>query len=122
MNINYLKLAKMPTPDDWSAVLEVLKRGEFFTTTGEVLMHSFEVKGGEVRAELEWTFPLAFAEVISGDGAKVSRKTIPLPETTEHGRQTFTWPVELKGAKWVRLEAWDVARNGAYTQPVRLAP
>jgi hypothetical protein len=120
MNINYLKLAKMPTPDDWSPVLEVLKRGEFFTTTGEVLVHSFAVNGDGVKAELEWTFPLAFAEVIWGDGAKVNRKTVQLPETTEHGRQTFTWPVELKDAKWARLEVWDVARDGAYTQPVRL--
>jgi hypothetical protein len=26
--------------------------------------------------------------------------------------------VDLRGAKWVRLEAWDVAANGAFTQPV----
>jgi hypothetical protein len=26
--------------------------------------------------------------------------------------------VDLKGAKWVRLEVWDIAANGAFSQPV----
>jgi hypothetical protein len=26
--------------------------------------------------------------------------------------------LDLQGAKWVRLEAWDVAANGAFSQPV----
>jgi hypothetical protein len=34
-------------------------------------------------------------------------------------RQQFTWPIEDPGAKWVRLEVWDVARDGAYTQVVK---
>jgi hypothetical protein len=37
----------------------------------------------------------------------------------EMGRERFEWPIADKGAKWVRVEAWDVARNGAYTQAVR---
>lgn len=118
MNVNYLSLANMPTADDWSPVLDVLRRGDFFTTTGEVLIHSFAVKDGTATADLEWTFPLAFAEVITGDGTGIQRHNIPLPQTTEHGRRTFSWPVKLGDAKWVRFEAWDVARNGAYTQPV----
>ena len=32
--------------------------------------------------------------------------------------KTLRVPVTLGGAKWVRLEAWDVAVNGAFTQPV----
>jgi hypothetical protein len=26
--------------------------------------------------------------------------------------------VDLKGAKWVRFEVWDIAANGAFSQPV----
>ena len=30
--------------------------------------------------------------------------------------------LNLRGRKWVRFEAWDVAANGAFTQPVWLSP
>ena len=116
MNVNYLKLDRMPTSDDWSPVLDVLRRGDFFVTTGEVLIHSFEARDDEVTADLEWTFPLEQVELIV-DG---QRRTIPLPATREFGRQRFSWPMELKGKSWVRLEAWDVAFNGAFTQPISL--
>ena len=29
---------------------------------------------------------------------------------------------DLTGRTWVRLEAWDIAGNGAFTQPVWLGP
>jgi hypothetical protein len=120
MNVNYLRLAKRPTPDDWSPVLDCLRRGDFFVTTGEVLIHSFEAKDGKVRADLEWTLPLRQAELAAWDGREVRRRTIPLPATTEGGRAVFEWPLEVPEARWVRLEAWDVATNGAFTQPLWL--
>jgi hypothetical protein len=70
---------------------------------------------------LEWTFPLRFAEVISGDGTKVYRERIDLGDTGPFGRRTLALRPELAGRRWVRLEAWDVAANGAFTQPVWLA-
>jgi hypothetical protein len=120
MNVNYLKLDRRPTSDDWSPVLRVLRAGDFFTTTGEVLVHSFEVKGGKAVADLEWTFPLAQVELVTGDGTKTSRRTIPLAFTKEFGRSTFEWPLEPADAATVRLEAWDVTSSGAFTQPLRL--
>jgi len=30
-------------------------------------------------------------------------------------------PIDLKGRTWVRFEVWDIAANGAFTQPVWLA-
>jgi hypothetical protein len=42
-------------------------------------------------------------------------------DLSEHGAFSGTVlraRVELKGAKWVRLEVWDVAANGAFSQPV----
>jgi hypothetical protein len=136
MNINYLRLAKLPRYDDgWQPVLEALRGGEFFTTTGEVLIPEFTVGGKQsgqtlytsrdaapvLEANLEWTFPLAFAEVISGDGQEVFRQRIDLSDTESFSTRKLRLPLDLKGRTWVRLEAWDVAANGAFTQPVWLA-
>jgi hypothetical protein len=119
MNINYLRLPKRPTSDDWSPVLKVLRDGDFFTTTGEVLIHSFEVKDGKVLAELEWTFPLSQVEIVTSDGKEAKRRTVPLAATGEFGRAKFEWPVDRADASTVRLEAWDITSSGAFTQPVK---
>jgi hypothetical protein len=133
MNINYLRLDRLPRFDDgWEPVLEALRTGRFFVSTGEVLIPEFRVgsresgqtlklSGGttaEVTARLEWTFPPAFAEVVWGDGSGVRRQRVDLGDREAFGGQELRVPVDLRGAKWVRLEAWDVAANGAFTQPV----
>ena len=131
MNINYLALDRLPRYDDgWQPVLDALRRGKFFTTTGEVLIKKFTVGGkgsgetlkagarAEVRVELDWTFPLKFAEVISGDGARVYRERIELTDTSAFAQRTLKLTPDLRGRKWVRFEVWDVAANGAFTQPV----
>ena len=71
MNINYLKLPNIPTLDDgdWSEVLDVLRRGDFFVSTGEVLLHDHTISQTQVSVDVEWTFPLGFAEIIWGEGA-----------------------------------------------------
>jgi hypothetical protein len=120
LNVNYLKLERRPTSDDWSPVLRVLRAGDFFTTSGEVLIHSFEVKGGKAIADLEWTFPLSQVELVTGDGKQSRRRTIPLAFTGEFGRSTFEWPIDAADAVTARLEAWDVTSSGAFTQPLRL--
>ncbi len=120
MNVNYLRLPKKPTSDDWSPVLDVLRSGDFFVTTGEVLIHSFNVKDGKAVADLEWTLPLAHVELVTSDGRTAKHVRLPLPETTEFERRTFEWPVDVKNTAWVRLEAWDVAVDGAFTQPLWL--
>jgi hypothetical protein len=120
MNVNYLKLDRRPTSDDWSPVLRVLRAGDFFTTTGEVLIHSFEIRDGKAVADLEWTFPLAQVELVTSDGKESRRRTIPLSGTKEFGRSTFEWPLERDGVSSARIEAWDVTSSGAFTQPLRL--
>ncbi|HXG10321.1 MAG TPA: hypothetical protein VNK04_11200 [Gemmataceae bacterium] len=135
MNINYLRLDRLPRFDDgWQPILDALRAGRFFVTTGEVLLRGFTVGGKEagqtlklppdgrpeVRVDLEWTFPLRFAEVISGDGQQVYRERIDLADTEAFGRRTLTLRPDLRGRKWVRFEVWDVAVNGAFTQPVWL--
>jgi hypothetical protein len=133
MNINYLRLKRSPKfAAGWQPVLATLRKGQYFTTTGEILIPEFTVaekESGEVistprpgrdtlRADLEWTFPLAFAEIVSGDGQSVRRQKIDLADTESFGKRTLRIPVELKNQKWIRLEVWDIAANGAFTQPV----
>ncbi len=133
MNINYLAIDRAPRfKDDWSPVLDALQRGKFFVTTGEVLLRGFgagDKVSGEtlrpaedgrvpIRLDLEWTFPMRFAEVISGDGVRVYRDRIDLTTTRAFDRGTYTLRLDLKGRSWVRVEAWDIAANGTFSQPV----
>ena len=74
----------------------------------------------EVRCELEWTFPLAFAEIIMGDGESVTRQRVDLSETDAFGEQSFRFNVDVTNQRWLRVEVRDIATNGAFTQPVWL--
>jgi hypothetical protein len=133
MNVNYVKLDRLPRFDEgWRPLLEALRAGRFFVTTGEVLFHSATIGGVEsggtleaakagpveVRAEVSWTFPLRAAEVVSGDGQRTYRDRFDLSSQPAFGRQTLVLPVDLTGRTWARLEVWDVATNGGFTQPV----
>ena len=135
LNVNYLQLAQLPAfSQGWQPVLDALQRGKFFSTTGEVLLPSFTVnnvgtgdtakitahKKAVVSFSVDWTFPLQFAEIISGDGTQVFRNKISLDTTLPFGKKTFTVPLDLTARKWVRLEVWDAAVNGAYTQTIWL--
>ncbi len=122
--VNYLKLDKVPSLEDMSSIVDALKKGEYFVTTGEVLIPSYEIKGtGNTRtivAEVEWTFPLDFVEVVWGDGEKTDRQIIPTTDLLPFGTNRFEIPFDAKGKKWVRFAAWDVAANGAMVQPTDL--
>jgi hypothetical protein len=135
MNINYLRLDRVPRyAEGWQPVLDALRDGRFFVSTGEVLIPEYALGGQEsggtlvlpadgrveLRARLEWTFPLSFAEVVSGDGREVYRQRISLLDTPGFGSRELVVPLELKGRTWVRFEVWDVARNGAFMPPVWL--
>ena len=133
MNINYLKMDEIPKYEDgWQSVLDALSGGEFFVTTGEVLIPKFSINGKEsgeiaqadqtmsLEIDLQWTYPLAYMELISGDGRNVNRLRFDLSDTTEFGSINFQFPVDLSNEKWARIEVWDIARNGAFTQPIWL--
>jgi hypothetical protein len=124
--VNYLKLAKVPGPDsDWSPILTALRQGDFFATTGEILIPAYRVDGtGDRRtitADIEWTFPLSFVEVVWGDGEKIDRQIIPATDLGPFGAKHFVIPFDPAGKAWVRLAAWDSAGNGAFVQPTWLA-
>jgi hypothetical protein len=120
-NVNYIQLDRLPDANDWTPIVRALREGRFFVTTGEVLIRNFQVAGtNAVSAEVEWTFPLEFIEVVWGDGQKTGRKVVPTADLGPFGSQRFQIPVDLKGQKWVRFAAWDSAVNGAFTQPLHL--
>ncbi|MBQ6036597.1 MAG: hypothetical protein IJL43_04725, partial [Lachnospiraceae bacterium] len=118
-NVNYVKLDKVPTVDDTSSLIEAMKRGDWFVTTGEVLIENYRVENGIVEADLSWTFPIDFCEIVYSDGAGIGRQRLSLTDERPFGRKHISMPV-LEGMKWVRFTAWDCAVNGAFTQPVFL--
>ena len=120
--VNYLKIDRVPGPDeDWSPVLKALRDGQLFVTTGEILIRSYGVEGtGDrrtVTADVEWTFPLSFVEVVWGDGKTIDRQIISATDLQAFGTKHFTIPFDAKGKAWVRFAVWDSAGNGAFVQP-----
>ncbi len=135
MNVNYLQLDRAPRFEgDWTPVLDALRNGRFFVTTGEVILPKFTGGGQpsgktvtlpadgrlEISFSLDNTFPMQFAEVVSGDGRNVYRDRIDLTSQSPFSRSTHSLRLDLTGRTWVRLAAWDVAANGAFSQPVWL--
>ena len=122
MNVNYLRLPQLPSFDQYGRVLDSLAKGDGFISTGEILLPSTAITASgdtlSVRANVRYTFPLEVAEVVWGDGQKTSRKLIDLDTTRQFGARQFEWNVEAPGWKWARFAIWDVAGDGAFTNPV----
>jgi hypothetical protein len=99
-----------------------LRVGDYFVTTGEVLFRDWNIEGsGQQRfynADVEWTFPPEFAELVWGDGKTTERQTIPLRDLSPLNTRRFHIPFDTAGKKWIRFAVWDSAGNGAFTQPV----
>ena len=123
--VNYLKLSALPGPDDWSSVIDAMKRGDYFWTSGEVLIPNYAVRGAgnqrTIVADVEWTFPLDFVEVVWGDGHTTGRQIIATTDLPAFGSKRFEIPFDATGKKWVRFAAWDNATNGAMAMPIKLS-
>jgi hypothetical protein len=125
LSVNYVKLDRVPKFDDgWMPVLDALRAGHYFVTTGEVLFRNWGIEGGGANrtytAEAEWTFPPEFAELVWSDGKTVDRQIINLTAMGPFGSKQFRVPFDATSKKWVRFALWDSAGNGAFTQPVHL--
>ena len=123
--VNYLKLDRVPGPDeDWSPILTALRKGDFFVTTGEIFIRNYAVQGSgsqrTIVADVDWTFPLEFVEVVWGDGKTIDRQIIRATDLPPMGTKHFAIPFDATGKKWVRFAVWDSAVNGAFVQPVWL--
>ena len=120
--VNYLKLDRVPLYNEsWAPIVEGIRAGNFFGTTGEILFHNWGVRGSGTNAAyaatIEYTFPLEFAELVWSDGVKTDRKIIDLTGASPFGTKNFKIPFDATGKKWVRFAVWDSAGNGAWVQP-----
>jgi hypothetical protein len=122
LNVNYVRLPSLPSYERYGDLLDAVAKGDGFISTGEVLIPDAKVSGaGETitaSVTVDCTFPLRMAEIVWGDGSATHHKMIPLEETREFGHTVFNWTAEAKDWKWARLAVWDVAGDGAFTNPI----
>jgi hypothetical protein len=123
--VSYVKLGRVPLYNEsWAPIIESLRAGKFFGTTGEILFRNWGIEGAGVKstynATIKYTFPLDFAELVWGDGTRVGKKIIDLTDTTAFGTKTFNIPFDATGKKWIRFAVWDAAGDGAWAQPIQL--
>ena len=125
LDVNYVKLAHLPRfSEGWMPVLDALRAGNFFVTSGEILLHDYSIQGsGGQRffvADVDWTWPAEFVELVWGDGKTTGRELISATSLAPFSTHHYRLPFDASGKKWVRFAAWDSAGNGAFTQPVHL--
>ncbi len=124
MNANYVRIGELPGFDDYGRMLDAVRRGDFFVSTGEVLLpeavlSTADASTVKAKVKAQWTFPLAFGEIVWGDGSQTHTQTFALDQTRPFGEAAFEWTVPAKDWKWARLAVWDIAGNGAFVNPVR---
>jgi hypothetical protein len=86
--------------------------------SGESIPEGADLGKLTIEASLEWTYPLSHLAIVSGDGTQVYRDRVDLTATREFDGTNLHLETSLEGRKWVRIEVWDIAHNGAFTQPV----
>jgi hypothetical protein len=123
--VNYLHLDSLPEPGNWQSIVDTLRRGDYFVTSGEVLISNYNVKkesdrAATISADVEWTFPLEFVEIVWGDGKVTRREVSSATDLSAFGHKHFELPFDPRGKVWVRFAVWDSAGNGAMVQPVKL--
>ncbi len=123
--VNHVRLEQIPPVDQMGPLVDSLRQGNYFVTSGEVLIPSCSVtRDGDtiqVRAEVQWTFPLDFVEVVWGDGETVRRKVVKATDLPAFSHHEFKIQLDADHIRWVRFAAWDCATNGAMTQPVSVS-
>jgi hypothetical protein len=125
LDVNYVKLDRVPKfSDGWMPVLDALRAGNFFVTSGEVLLHDYSIQGTGARrtfvVDVDWTWPAEFVELVWGDGTTTGREISSATSLAPFSTHRYRLPFDATGKKWIRFAAWDSAGNGAFTQPVHL--
>jgi hypothetical protein len=126
LDVNYVKLDHLPKfSDGWTPVLDALRAGNFFVTSGEVLLHDYAIQGtGDKRTfvvDVDWTWPAEFVELVWGDGKTTNREIVSATSLAPFSTHHYRIPFDATGKKWIRFAAWDSAGNGAFTEPMHLA-
>lgn len=119
VNVTYVQLDRLPGTDNWEPLIDALREGRHFYSTGEILLEHSEITDGKATATFSWTFPLTDVELVYSDGENVTSEIISMTDTTPYGKKTvkFDFP---EGMKWARVTATDIAGNSAFGQPVFL--
>jgi len=123
MNVNYVPIKRLPDFDHYGRLLDALAGGRGFISTGEILLPSFSIAPTpgdqlKVTAKVTSTFPLLMAEIVWGDGISTHRQIVDLQSTHQFDEHNYTWQADAPGWKWARLAVWDIASDGAFTNPV----
>jgi hypothetical protein len=124
MNANYVRIPGLPQFDQYGRMMEAVRRGDYFITMGEVLLPEVSISTADAstvtaKVKAQWTFPLAFGEIVWGNGSETFTQTFPLDQTRPFGNAVFDWKTSAKDWKWARIAVWDIAGNGAFVNPVR---
>jgi hypothetical protein len=123
--VNYVRMPRVPAfKEDWTPLVKALRAGDYFVSTGEVLLRKWSIEGTGARrtfaADVDWTWPPEFVELVWGDGKTANRQVLSATDLAAFANHSYRIPFETAGKKWVRFAAWDSAGNGAFTQPVWL--
>ncbi|MCP3916864.1 MAG: hypothetical protein GY711_15035 [bacterium] len=51
---------------------------------------------------------------------RIKRQRVDLSTTESLGEESIKVDVDVTGQRWLRVEVWDIATNGAFTQPAWL--
>ena len=123
MNINYVRLDELPPFDRWGEAVDPLARGDFFTTTGEVLLPEVDFSASiadrlDVWIEADWTFPPAVRRDRVGRRGR-ARAPGDHPVVPDPGlrRRRVRARHRRRGLGVARVAVWDVAGNGAFVNP-----
>ena len=78
--VSYLRIGALPQPGEYAPIVDALMEGDYFVTSGEVLIPSHRYEGGganaTLTAEVQWTFPLDFVELVYGDGETTTTQVV----------------------------------------------
>jgi hypothetical protein len=123
MNINYLPMPELPAFDHYDRILKSLEKGDGFITTGEILLPSATMSpmgdhSVRVKTKISTTFPLRIAELVWGDGKNIHHQIIDLQSTPAFDDHEYSWMFETPGWTWARFAVWDIAGDGAFTNPI----
>ena len=118
-NCTYVQLDEVPDGKDWTPLVEALKAGRHFYSTGEILLENCSIQDGSADCTFSWTYPLRYVQIVYSDGENVTNFKIPQNDCVNFGKKSFHFDFP-KGMKWARVLASDIAGNSAFGMPVFL--
>jgi hypothetical protein len=100
--VNYLKLDRVPLYNEsWAPIVEGIRAGNFFGTTGEILFHNWSIEGTGAKSTYNATIEYTFPPRLRGVGLERRHANRPsiikLTDTALFGAKTFKIPFDANG-------------------------